>query len=176
MIYTRVSYNTQNWINPSGSEGKSISNTTFESCGFGMEEWLFNDLFLKDGDHYGYIEGLKGYREGDENEPLILFSIHHSSKDRYIVAIIDQWEKLDTTEASVLINDFSQPISEIRNQISILQNINIELALQNFDRHISNNTFFNIKFKSFELLNGEPLSAEHPVQNYYRFQMNNRNH
>ena len=141
-----------------------------------MEEWLFNDFFLKDGYHYGYIEGLKDYKKGDENEPLILFSIQHPSTNRYIVATIDQWEKLDTTEASDLIKDFNQEISEIRNQISALPNINIQLALQNFDRHILNNTFFNIKFKGFELLNGEPLSADHPVQNYYRFQMNNRNH
>lgn len=176
MIYTRVSYNNQDWINPSGSEGKSKSNTTFESSGFGMEEWLFNDLFLKEGYHYGYIEGLKDYKEGDENELLILFSIRHPTKDRYIVATIDKWNKVDTTEGGDLIKDFNQEISEIRNEVSNLQNINIELALQNFDRHILNNTFFNIKFKVFELLNGEPLSADHPVQNYYRVQMNNRNH
>ncbi len=174
MPYTRLSYNTKNWISPSGLEGKSTNIDTFEHCGFGMEEWLFNELFLRNSFHYGYIEGLKDYKEGDENEPLILFSIQQPSKNRFLVAIVDQWQKLNTTEAETLINDFYPEIMQMRNQVSNLPNINIEEALKKFDEHITKKTFFNIKFKAIELLNGKPLSAEHPVQKYYRFQINNR--
>lgn len=62
-VFTRLTYNENDWIVPSGhnwkKENQSNANIKFENqYGFGLEEWLFNPRYLIDGYQYGYIRGL----------------------------------------------------------------------------------------------------------------------
>ena len=54
----RICWNTYGWKRPSGSEGKSQMDNTYEkSVGFGHEEWLLDDTkILPDGYHYGFLQ------------------------------------------------------------------------------------------------------------------------
>ncbi len=54
----RICWNTYGWKRPSGSEGKSQVDSSYEkNIGFGHEEWLLDDLkILPDGYHYGFLQ------------------------------------------------------------------------------------------------------------------------
>jgi hypothetical protein len=43
MYFTRITYNNNNWVSPSGTEGKSNNMSLFEAQShFGFEEWTFD--------------------------------------------------------------------------------------------------------------------------------------
>ena len=54
----RICWNTHDWKRPSGSEGKSQVDSSYEkSMGYGHEEWLLDDSrIMPDGYHYGFLE------------------------------------------------------------------------------------------------------------------------
>ncbi len=54
----RICWNTHDWKRPSGSEGKSRADSSYEkSVGFGHEEWLLDDTrVMPDGYHYGFLQ------------------------------------------------------------------------------------------------------------------------
>lgn len=54
----RICWNTHDWKRPSGSEGKSRVDSSYEkSVGFGHEEWLLDDMrIMPDGYHYGFLQ------------------------------------------------------------------------------------------------------------------------
>lgn len=54
----RICWNTHDWRRPSGSEGKSQSDGSYEKeLGFGHEEWLLDDSkIMPDGYHYAFLQ------------------------------------------------------------------------------------------------------------------------
>lgn len=54
----RICWNTHDWKRPSGSEGKSQSDSSYEKIiGFGHEEWLLDDSkIMPDGYHYAFLQ------------------------------------------------------------------------------------------------------------------------
>jgi hypothetical protein len=178
MITARLSFNTNSWVNPSGSFGKSKSETTFEyKYGFGFEEWLFNNSYSyldKNGDkwNFGYIEGIhKNYRLGDEYNKLQLFTIDARTKNRYIVAEIKTWKRISQNESTNLINQHPHLITQM---IADLATINNDQALPEFNNHlnnIGNRQLFNIIYKDstypFDLNN--PLPKNDRIYKQYRF-------
>lgn len=53
---SRVTFNTEGWMFPSGRNGKSTNAELHEGIyGYGHEEWLFDISKLIDGYHYGFI-------------------------------------------------------------------------------------------------------------------------
>lgn len=57
----RICWNTHDWKRPSGSEGKSLSDGSYEKeLGFGHEEWILDDsrIYAPDGYHYGFLQPL----------------------------------------------------------------------------------------------------------------------
>lgn len=176
-IITRISFNTNGWGRPSGIDGKSKSPIHEQVFGFGFEEWLFNSTFItKESDgsiwHFGYIEGIhKNYRQGDENYPLQLFTIDARSKERYLVAEIRDWKKLNPLDSTFLINQNPILINQMRNDLVPLQNPN---ALGKFIQHQYNQNgyqLFNIKFKNFSYCYNinNPLPRTNRVYNLHRF-------
>lgn len=184
MIYARVSYNTNNWIFPSGLSGKSRNNYTHEAqYGFGFEEWLFSkDHFLldekKEEYHYGYIEGIhKNYEKGDEKEPLKLFTINNDLKQRFIVAEITKWEYVYPNESSYIVNQNLGLVTGMKRQVETATG-NSVIPLNQFDKHANNNQngnkylqLFNIKFKKFEYVfdKNKPVHKSHEINKLNRF-------
>ena len=55
----RICWNTHDWKRPSGSEGKSQSDGSYEKkIGFGHEEWILDDsrIYEPNGYHYGFLQ------------------------------------------------------------------------------------------------------------------------
>lgn len=55
----RICWNTHDWRRPSGSEGKSLSDGSYEKkIGFGHEEWILDDsrIYEPNGYHYGFLQ------------------------------------------------------------------------------------------------------------------------
>lgn len=78
---TRICYNTEQWNRPSGTFGKSKGDDLFESeYGYGLEEWLSNELFDLGEYRYGFIEGVRhaGEKHIGKVYDLILFTYYNS--------------------------------------------------------------------------------------------------
>jgi hypothetical protein len=51
LVYTRLTFNSNNWKKPPGKYGKSNNPNSFEGkYQFGFEEWLFNESTLINGE------------------------------------------------------------------------------------------------------------------------------
>lgn len=154
MIKARLSFNTNNWLKPSGLIGKSNSKTTFECLnGFGFEEWLFNKSFYFTDENekqwnFGYIEGIhKNYTKGDDKNTLQLFTINAKTKNRYIVAEIREWKEITQNESLNIILHNQHLITQM---LSDLKGINNNKALSAFNEHLKNRNkkkLFNIIFR-----------------------------
>lgn len=180
MTYTRLSYNSNNWENPSGPIGKSRNRGVHEyDYGFGFEEWLFSKnhfLLDKNGEKccYGYLEGInKNYTEGDENEPLVLFTINNNLHQRFIVGEIKIWQPINEIESANLIQQNPELIETMREQVAESTNNNV-VALEKFDFHRDNQNghqLFNIKFKqiSFIFNTNNPVNNNHVINRFNRF-------
>lgn len=56
---TRVCWNSNNWVFPSGPEGKSTESSSFEvNPGYGHEEWMFDLSKLISGFKYSFLQGV----------------------------------------------------------------------------------------------------------------------
>lgn len=84
----RLCWNTNEWRRPSGRNGKSKSNDSYENeMGFGHEEWLLDDSkIMPDGYHYGFLEQLriKSDRHYNREYDIHLFSISPDKQKLYI--------------------------------------------------------------------------------------------
>lgn len=84
----RLCWNTNEWRRPSGKEGKSKSNDSYENeMGFGHEEWLLDDSkILPNGYHYGFLEQLriKSDKHFGKVYDIHLFSISPNKQKVYI--------------------------------------------------------------------------------------------
>ena len=84
----RLCWNTSEWRRPSGRNGKSKSNDSYENeMGFGHEEWLLDDSkIMPDGYHYGFLEPMrvKGDRHFGKVYDIHLFTISPNKQKVYI--------------------------------------------------------------------------------------------
>lgn len=185
MIYARLSYNTQNWSQPSGPNGKSRNRGVHEfDFGFGFEEWLFSDhLFLRDKEgvkyHYGYLEGIhKNYKPNDEQDSLTLFTINCSTSQRFWVGVMNQWQSVDHNESLFIVNQNPGLINAMRRNVVAVTN-NYPVAVDKFNQHVTNQNgfqLFNIKWKSIEFNFDidRPVRRNNPVYKLYRFWLHRR--
>lgn len=94
---TRICWNTENWERPSGPEGKSKAEGSFEQKHhFGHEEWLFDRrMILSDGYLYGYLQALRrpDCHKGKTYD-IHLFSINSDTRDRLYVGCLRKAEVL----------------------------------------------------------------------------------
>ena len=74
----RLCWNTKEWRRPSGKQGKSKSNDSYENeMGFGHEEWLLDDTkIMPDGYHYGFLEQLRITRTKSDKHYGKVYNIH----------------------------------------------------------------------------------------------------
>lgn len=83
--FTRICWNTNGWKNPSGREGKSNSNNSFEGItGFGMEEWLFSEELQVDGFQYGFLQGVNQNPPQREYFDVDLYTVEDTKQGKFI--------------------------------------------------------------------------------------------
>lgn len=186
MIYTRLTFNNTKWKLPSGQYGKSKNRDTHEcEFGFGFEEWLFSEnhvLLDKDGKkyHYGYLEGInKNYRHGDSYDSLTLFTINNTTRQRFIVGVINEWESISPEESAIIVQQNLVLIDSMREQVRAVVP-NPQSSVDKFNNHANNNMeaatnkptqLFNIKFKTidFSFDANNPLEKTHTISKFNRF-------
>ena len=106
---TRLTYNSNGWISPSGLERKSKVPGLHEAdYGFGHEEWLFDFSKKISGFKYGFIEGLrtKNNKHAGSIFNLQLFTIDNIEKEKYWVATIENCYVLSVKEQLAALDQF----------------------------------------------------------------------
>lgn len=98
----RICWNTHDWKRPSGSEGKSRADSSYEkSVGFGHEEWLLdNTRIMPDGYHYGFLQPMNvtsGKHIGEVYD-IHLFAIT-PAKQKVFIGCLHNAVGVDLTES-----------------------------------------------------------------------------
>ena len=83
----RICWNTNGWMRPSGKDGKSSSDGSYENdLGFGHEEWLLDRSRIVDGYHYGFLQPMntKSGKHQNATYDIHLFTISPRKEKVYI--------------------------------------------------------------------------------------------
>ena len=81
----RICWNTHEWKRPSGSEGKSRSDSTYENrIGFGHEEWLLDESKIVDGYHFAFLQPMNAQVHIGKVYDIHLFTISPDNRKVYI--------------------------------------------------------------------------------------------
>ena len=106
---TRLCFNTANWTEPTGPEGKSAEGHEGE-FGYGHEEWLFDLSRLIDGHHYGFIEGFRNKTASYEGQRMNLrfYTIDGRDKRRYWAGRITDLEVIGAEEAEAIREEYER--------------------------------------------------------------------
>ena len=109
---TRISYNSEHWVRPTGDARSQESADTYNSqMGFGHEDWLFRNEWLLDGWRYAFLQGVnkshaKLVREQQAFD-VTLFTVLPDKSRRYVARISDV-ECLDDTQADLALDAIRQ--------------------------------------------------------------------
>jgi hypothetical protein len=153
MYIAKLTYNSNNWIKPSGSNGKLISNNFvqfYESeNGFGWEEWNFSPSRIFNNTHYGFIQAVHNddnFRRKTFNNLLLYTQLNNFY---YAVAFFEEIKTLGFHESK-----------EIKNEIAHSYQMKIDISdvkgnLTQFEKDI--NLSINFKYDKCNYLFNEKL-------------------
>lgn len=147
---SRITWNTNGWIKPSGNKGKSKDVDSFENAnGFGHEEWLFDTSREIEGYLYGFIETIrKPYKQFiGKSIDLQLYTIDGVSKDRFHIADIKNCIIISEAEA-VKIKTIFKKKGWLKEMNIDLENIN---AKEKRKFETQTDLLFNVKFKKEDI-------------------------
>ena len=102
---SRLAYNSNGWVMPSGPYGKSKHKESHEAnYGYGHEEWLLDTSKLIDGYHYGFLEPIRKQQDAYKEKiyQVWLYAIDGISKKRYWVGEINNLEVLSQDDAEAI--------------------------------------------------------------------------
>lgn len=156
---TRLTYNTMNWQEPSGLQGKcpgGMNGSLWEcNSGFGFEEWYRSELFQRTVAEqkwqYGYWQCFKNINNHNSGEyrDFSVYTRHcpsgcvgNNSGSWYEVAKYKKIVVLTNEERHEAVHYFADQLLNIRNQLQI---INVDV-INWFDEHPNNHPKLNIKF------------------------------
>ena len=91
----RICWNSNRWVFPSGSSGKSKNKKAYEyQTKFGHEEWLLDISKLIDGYHYSYLQAIAPSRDKYLGEVynISIYSIDDATKERWWIGLIKNVE------------------------------------------------------------------------------------
>lgn len=80
---TRICWNSNKWVKPSGAEGKSTDKKSFEvNPGYGHEEWLFDLNKTISGFKYAFLQGVNTPNKShqDNSFKVSLYTVHQGIK------------------------------------------------------------------------------------------------
>lgn len=100
---SKICWNEENWVKPSGLKGKSDDPNSYESVkGYGHEEWLFDFEKLIDGYHYGLLQPAQHGRNNFLNKifDVKLYSRNGEFNEIFWVGLVKDLEVISTEEAA----------------------------------------------------------------------------
>jgi hypothetical protein len=168
---SRITWNENGWIKPSGKHGKSNNPDSFEAkYGYGHEEWLFDTGKIIDGFHYAFLEPIRK-QQGlyiHDTYDIWLYTINSISKKRYWVGILKNVNVLDHEEAAKVLKIYKEKnwFNEMKNEIRQLGlKTDVFANWKGLD-------LFNIKFKINDCFINNPyfgLERNHPIYKNNRY-------
>lgn len=142
----RICWNTQEWKRPSGRDGKSKANKSYEKeYGFGHEEWLLDfSRVMPNGYHYGFLESLR-VRSGKHighTYDIHLFTIT-PNKEKIYIGCLHNATAIDNEESQYVYSYYEKKgwLREMEDDV-----ISVGGKIENFEAEF----MFNVKFKFSE--------------------------
>ena len=156
---SRICWNENNWIYPSGQEGKSTNKTYERDNGYGNEEWLFDRSKMFRNYHYSFLEPIRKSKQNENKTfDIYLYTIKKafSSKiksKKYFIGIIRNVETVLPVESQKIYKHYKKMhwISEMRDQLTLVH------AKKHGNIFTNPKEFFNIKFKFEDIQLNEDL-------------------
>lgn len=169
---SRIAFNTNWWIKPSGPIGKSISLESYEQqLGFAHEEWLFDLTKLVEGYHYGFLESIRKFHQTYVGSvfDVWLFTIDNRDKRRYWVGEIKNLEVISTYARDQIFEEYERRgwYDEIQSQIKA-----VGAGIPK--RDTMQEELFNIRFKPEDVTFNNlalVLSPDHRVYKLARYML-----
>lgn len=142
----RLCWNDFDWEKPSGLDGKSTNQEhTFDSRGYGHEEWLFDLDRTINGYHYGFIQAFnKGKHYGNTYDLHLYTSKFEENKNSwYWVGRIKQTEVLTKEEQKEIFDTYKNNgwYQEMMLELNAVDVESRDLEI------VSEEELFNVKFK-----------------------------
>ena len=167
---SRICWNSNGWVKPSGRIGKSPTKESHEGkFGYGHEEWLFDTSKLIDSYHYAFLEPIlkgKGIYDGSVLD-IGLYSIEGKSGKRYWIGKILKVGVIDATEAERIKNIYKKNgwYGEMKKQISASG-----ADSKKFNTW-TGGQLFNIRFKpeNMRIEEYQLLPQSHPIYTISRY-------
>lgn len=171
----RICWNTHDWKRPSGSEGKSLSDGSYEKkIGFGHEEWILDDsrIYEPNGYHYGFLQPMNvasGKHIGAVYD-IHLFSIS-PLKQKVYVGCLHHAVGVSPEESKMVYQYYKERgwIEEMKDEIRFAGGT---------VRDIKPKWFFNVKFKFSEATlnySNKPILASDSVPGHRYNLMDKKN-
>jgi len=149
---SRITWNTQGWVKPSGRTGKS-QNTSFENkYGFGHEEWLFDGDKVIAGYKYGFLEPINKYISKYEGRifDISLYTRDCDANQSYWVTTLKNVEVLTKVESANVLQQYIDNgwYDEMKNDIETqkLDSDQLDIWIQD-----DPSVLFNVKFTADQL-------------------------
>lgn len=168
---SRLAYNSNGWVMPSGFYGKSNHKDSYEAdYGYGHEEWLFDTSKRINGYHYGFLEPIRKQQDAYKGKTynVWLYTINGVSKKRYWVGEINNLEVLDQNEANAIKHKYEKNgwLREMEEQIVASGANNSGFS------NCPSTGLFNVRYKPEDLKVEDPyyeLPLNHPVVEQSRY-------
>ncbi|GEM_PF-328022 len=160
---SRLTWNTYNWIKPSGRSGKSNNKTHESENGFGHEEWLFDGDTIIEGYKYGFLEPIHKARDKHSNRiyDITLFTRDADTQTSYWVARLKNVEVLDKLESTRILGEYKKRgwFNQMKQDLKL-----VGLSQTALDEWVMDDPWklFNIRFSADQLskVSGDLLEIE----------------
>lgn len=169
----RITYNTNEWIRPSGRLGKSKNKDTHEGkYGYGHEEWLFDTNTLVGDYHYGFLEPINKTPGAFENNiyNIGLYTIDRTNSKRISIGKIKNAIAINSEEAENVKKYYLKRgwLGEMNSQIKQVEGDNSSFLKS------KGQTIFNIKFKPEDLtIDINEVPEDHQIYRISRYAFTN---
>jgi len=178
--YTRLTFNSNNWKKPSGKDGKSTNQNSFEGLNhFGFEEWLFDESTLINGKKYAFIQGVASSTiKRKSPKELILYTINKHTLERLHIATLHKWEYFEDDTKLNIQNQFEANawLTKMHKEVQAVNaNVNMfDIVVANKGKSKQYEPLFNISFeyKDLDILKQPKVFPKtHKVYGLNRYQI-----
>ena len=148
----RITWNTNQWIKPSGFPGKSINPSFEKENGFGHEEWLFDGDKIVNGFKYGFLEPIHKFRSKYEGKvfDISLYTRDGITGNNYWVTTLRDVEIIDQEQADRVLEHYKKEgwFDEMKQDLH-----NLNLNHKSLDEWIEEDSaqLFNIRFDALQI-------------------------
>ncbi|TGV03345.1 hypothetical protein [Flavivirga rizhaonensis] len=148
----RITWNTNQWVKPSGLLGKSINPSFEKENGFGHEEWIFDGDKIINGFKYAFLEPIHKFRSKYEGKifDISLYSRDGKSGKNYWVTTLKDVEVINKNQADEVLRHYKREgwFDEMKQDL-----YNLSLNSQQLDEWVKEDSsqLFNIRFDALQI-------------------------